>query len=499
MKDLTIGDRIYGPSDQDVFEIVKHIGGGAFGTVFEIRNEQGKQFALKTLSTAGLDDEKLRALMNEGKATPQIQHPNVIRVLFFHDGEQYPLLPPYMITEFADEGTLEDFLDELRKSNTLLTSDELRAIYLPLAEGMKAINVRLVHRDIKPDNIFRLGGQWKIADFGLSKVVGEATRTHTFKGINHIRYCAPEAWNGEENRQSMDMYSMGVTFFEVATLRSPFNPATTGNFWNAWRNAHLFEPPIDPTTINSKLDLALKQLLLKMLDKRSASRYSTWDEVINRLQPAPSPSGSNSSAPGLDVQNLIEQALKSKRQVDEAKLREQERAERSMQLDRLVMFHFGEIRQAVASFVDQFNQRSDDVKLRVHELSEVLGPGFIIFSEGLPRRGKGEVKVAIVGVFGDHDFKGKPIYAWGYVKAPGGKGFNLVLVADEANEPYGKWLTLHVSHGWGSGRDERPSPFPFELHELPKEIGLIGAVHVYNTKVQDFEPGMFEPLIAELL
>lgn len=497
MKDLTIGDRVYGLSDQDVYEIVKHIGGGAFGTVFEVRNEQGEQFALKTISTAGLDDENFRALINEGSKTPQVQHPNVIRVLFFHDGAQYPLLPPYMITEYADEGTLEDFLNDLRKSGTFLTSDELRAIFLPLAEGMKAINEKLVHRDIKPDNILRRGDKWKIADFGLSKIIGEATRTHTFKGTNHPRYCAPEAWNGEENRISMDIYSMGVTFFEVATLRNPYNPAMTGNRLNAWKDAHLFDPPLDPVNFNPQIDLALQQLILKMLDKRPNNRYSSWDDVIQRLQTGPIGTTASGKPQQPDVQHLMEQALQSKRRVDEARLQEEEAAARRMEFNRLVMFHFDEIRQAATDYAEAFNQQSDDIKLKLHRVSKHNGPGFIVLSEGLP--GSRQVEVALVGVFGEHNLKEQSILAWGYVKAPSGKGFNIVLVPDEANDPYGKWLTLHVSHGWGRNQDNRPSPFPFELSELPEEIGLIGAIHVYSTKVLDFEPNMFKPLIAELL
>jgi serine/threonine protein kinase len=498
MTDFKIGDRVYGSPDQGVYEIVRHIGGGAFGTVFELRNEQGEPFALKTISTTGLNEIKFRALINEGNTAIQVRHPNVIRVLFFHDGKQYPIRPPYMITEYADGGTLEDLLNQLRTSNTFLSSDELRAIFLPLAEGMKAINEKLVHRDIKPDNILRLGGEWKIADFGLSKIVGEATRTQTFKGVNHPRYCAPEAWKNEENQQSMDMYSMGITFFEVATLRNPFNPVKPGIGWDSWKEAHFFQMPLDPMSINPHIDLALKQLILKMISKRPGDRYSTWDDVIQRLQTGHNGTAASSNTQPHNVQRLMEQAMQSKRLVDEAKLREQELDARRAEFDKLVMFHYGEIRKSAADIAEAFNQQSDDIKLRLHNVSKYIGPGFIIYSEGLS--GNRQVEVALVGVFGQYKLKGQSIHAWGYAKAPSGRGFNLVLVPDEANDPYGKWLTLHVSHtGLGRKRDERPSSFPFEIHELPNEIGLVGAVHIYNTKVLEFEPGMLEPLIHELL
>jgi eukaryotic-like serine/threonine-protein kinase len=79
--------------------------------------------------------------MNEGQLATKIQHENVLRVLFFHDGRKYEELPPYMIMEFADGGTLEKILNEKRVRNEFFRPEELRSV--------------LVHRDIKPE-IFSL-------------------------------------------------------------------------------------------------------------------------------------------------------------------------------------------------------------------------------------------------------------------------------------------------------------------------------------------------------
>lgn len=124
-----------------------------------------------------------------------------------------------------------------------------------------------MHRDIKPDNILLHNQVLKISDFGLSKVVGAATRTQTFKGINHMRYCAPEAWRLEKNLPAMDMYSMGIVFYEIATLRYPYEVKDTGDFVEVWKNAHLLQVPADPRTHNGSLDLGLAQLIMKMISK----------------------------------------------------------------------------------------------------------------------------------------------------------------------------------------------------------------------------------------
>src|SRR4051794_35538833 len=107
MIDLRPGDTIYGPTEQDPYEIIDLVGYGSFGFVYEVRNKVGERYALKTIHTASLTDLKLRALVNEGKLATEVQHPNVVRVFYFHDGQQYPQFPPYMIMEYVGDGTLE--------------------------------------------------------------------------------------------------------------------------------------------------------------------------------------------------------------------------------------------------------------------------------------------------------------------------------------------------------------------------------------------------------
>jgi len=313
--DLRIGDKIYGKDENEELEIVRFVANGNFGLVYEVKNKDGKSYALKTISTASLDNSGLKTLLNEGRLASGIRHENVITIHYFHDGKKYPHLPPYMIAEFADGGTLEALLTERRRQNLFFSNDDLRNLYTQLCLGIKAINEVLVHRDIKPDNILFSKNILKIGDFGLSKVVSEATRNYTFKGINHILYCAPEAWRTEANTPAMDMYSMGIVFYEIATLNRPYHIEDRGDIVDAWKNAHLMQLPIDPKSFNPALPIEVVQAILKMLSKRPEERYNSWDDIISRLHFHDQLSNSNPR-----INQLVEKALDSHRKAEEARL-----------------------------------------------------------------------------------------------------------------------------------------------------------------------------------
>lgn len=358
--DLRVGDIVFGATEQVEYTIVRLIDSGGFGTVYEVRDQNGNRFALKTILTALLDDTKLRALQNESQLATEIVHPNVTRVFYFHDGRQHVELPPYMIMEYADGGTLKDLLADRKNNSQFVLSNELREMFVELACGMRAINSKLVHRDVKPDNILLVNDKLKISDFGLSKVVGAATRSETFKGINHVMYCAPEAWRQEANLPSMDMYSMGITFYEIATLRHPYTVAATGDFVDAWKMAHFSQSARDPRQLNQHLDPHLAQIILKMISKRSSDRYQSWDLLLERLNV-----DRLDQRRATDVSRLVEVASKKHQQSEDRRLKIEEQNKRRQERQELLRFAFQEISDAAEEIVSSFNASSEFVKLEL--------------------------------------------------------------------------------------------------------------------------------------
>jgi len=228
--------------DQDAkkYNIVKFLGRGSFGDVYLIKeNTSEKLFAIKTFSTPFVDDTVLKSLFNEGRLAQEISHQNVIQYYFFHDGIQYEDLPMYIIMEYAEGGTLEKLIQEKKNKRDFFSNEELIQLFEQLINGMEAINSQLIHRDIKPDNILIQDNVLKISDFGLSKYVTQATRTSTFKGIGCLPFLAPEGWKLDKNTIQMDIYSMGIVFYELASLTFPYE-VTKGDF-EEWQNVHLFQ------------------------------------------------------------------------------------------------------------------------------------------------------------------------------------------------------------------------------------------------------------------
>jgi serine/threonine protein kinase len=493
--DLRPGDIVYGETEDERYEVIRMLGSGAFGIVYEVQSNEGQRFALKTIVTALLDDTTLQILKNEGRLATEIDDENVLNIFYFHDGVAYPQFPPYMLMEFADGGTLEQLIDEKRKLQEQFSADELRPLLLQLASGMKAVNEKLVHRDIKPDNILLVSYVLKIADFGLSKIVGAATRSKTFKGINHLKYCAPEALRLDENTPSMDIYSMGIVFYELSTLKYPYQIETAGDIWQVFRNAHLIQIPVEPDTYNPSLELGLIQLILKMISKRPQDRYSSWNEVIERLQRPEDPSEKSRN-----VSSLVERALDSHRKAEKARLEAEEKARKEKEYNDLVKYCFDEIAQAGQEIVNAFNEASDFAEL---EFKRDTRFSFVIYEEGHRLRAPGiskSVRVEIKPIYDTHKLKDRAIRAWGHAKAPSGRGFNLLLVATDPDDLYGQWITFHVSHNpIARRRDPRPEPFPFEFKELPQEIHHLGALHIYQPKQGLFKAEILNPLIEELI
>ena len=199
------GTRIDGPDGPTSLELGQRVGRGHFGEVFQATHvTSGRKFAVKFPQSSLLDSGEALAFKNDLDKAGRVRHPNVVEVVWVSPNSQ----PPYLVMEYVDGGTLQSELGRCAAARDQLHPDQVRHWFGNLLDGIEAINAVLLHRDIKPDNILIDGGNLKIADFGLAKILDAATRTQTFKEIGAMAYLAPEGWRGETSTIHRDMYAV---------------------------------------------------------------------------------------------------------------------------------------------------------------------------------------------------------------------------------------------------------------------------------------------------
>ena len=179
MPSVSIGTTFTGPNDE-TFAISDFLGRGAFGEVYRASGQaSGTVVAVKLLPMGELPSIPSKAaLLNEVRAALEVKHPNVVQVLFVNDGTSSDI-GPYVVMEYVSGGTLAKLIRSNGQTGTLIPMTRAIEMMIDLAQGARAINQKLIHRDIKPDNILIEGNALKIGDFGISKFVDESTRLHT--------------------------------------------------------------------------------------------------------------------------------------------------------------------------------------------------------------------------------------------------------------------------------------------------------------------------------
>lgn len=304
---ITIGSKVK-DGEGNTYTLTEELGHGGFGCVYKAECEADKSvYAVKTLLYLFGDEATAASFKNEVRISSEVSGEHVIHYIYAHDGDEYPELPPYIIMEYAEGGTLADQIEERKKTNSPYSKEELRNLFLQLVDGMKSINKKLVHRDIKPGNILICNGICKITDFGLAKVASESTRTMSFKGYGTLQYIAPEAWKSEKNTIQMDIYSTGIVFYELALLDYPYD--ISSNDVDAYRSAHMFSRIKRTNDLKNVLGADVASIILAMLEKPVQKRLKSWEEIEEQL-------GNPSLEANGDLGNIVSLAIGKKIETD---------------------------------------------------------------------------------------------------------------------------------------------------------------------------------------
>ena len=252
------------------YEILGKIGTGGMADVYKAKDHKLNRFvAVKVLKPEFREDTTfIRKFRSEAQAAAGLTHPNIVNVFDVGDDEGVY----YIVMELIEGITLKEYIAKKGK----LSIKEATSIAIQVSMGLEAAhNHGIVHRDVKPQNIIiSTDGKVKVTDFGIARAASSNTISSNVMGSVH--YSSPEQVRGGYSDEKSDIYSLGITLYEMVTGRVPFDGDTTV----AIAIKHLQEEMVPPSVYAEDLPYSLEQIILKCTQKSVNRRYDKMEDVI---------------------------------------------------------------------------------------------------------------------------------------------------------------------------------------------------------------------------
>ena len=262
---MMIGDR---------YEILEKIGTGGMSDVYKAKCHKLNRFvAVKVLKQEFSENANFVTKFRvEAQAAAGLMHPNIVNV--YDVGEENGIY--YIVMELVEGITLKKYIEKKAR----LSVKEAVSIAIQVSMGIEAAhNNHIIHRDIKPQNIIiSKEGKVKVTDFGIAKAATSNTITSNVMGSVH--YTSPEQARGGYSDEKSDIYSLGITLYEMLTGRVPFNGETTV----AIAIKHIQEPIPSPREYVSEIPVSVEQIVFKCCQKSPDRRYQSMGELVTDLK-----------------------------------------------------------------------------------------------------------------------------------------------------------------------------------------------------------------------
>lgn len=256
------------------YEILEKIGTGGMSDVYKAKDHKLNRFvAVKVLKQEfGENANFVSKFRIEAQAAAGLMHPNIVNV--YDVGEEGGI--HYIVMELVEGITLKKYIEKKAR----LSVKEAVSIAIQVSMGIEAAhNNHIIHRDIKPQNIIiSKEGKVKVTDFGIAKAATSNTITSNVMGSVH--YTSPEQARGGYSDEKSDIYSLGITMFEMLTGRVPFNGETTV----AIAIKHIQEEMPSPREYVSEIPISVEQIVCKCCQKSPDRRYQSMAELVTDLK-----------------------------------------------------------------------------------------------------------------------------------------------------------------------------------------------------------------------
>ena len=262
---MVIGDR---------YEILESIGAGGMSDVYKAKDRKLNRFvALKVLKKEFSENKEfVSKFRTEAQAAAGLEHQNIVNV--YDVGEENGIY--YIVMELVEGITLKRYIEKKQR----LSVKESVSIAIQISMGLEAAhNNGIVHRDIKPQNIMiSKDGKVKVTDFGIAKATSSNTITSNVMGSVH--YASPEQARGGFSDAKSDVYSLGITLFEMLTGRVPFNGETAV----AIAIMQIQNEMPSPRKYVPEIPVSVEQIVLKCCQKSPDRRYQNMGELVEDLK-----------------------------------------------------------------------------------------------------------------------------------------------------------------------------------------------------------------------
>lgn len=261
---------------QNRYEILDQIGSGGMSEVYRAKcHKLNRLVAIKVLKEEfSTDAVFVKKFKLEAQAAAGLSHPNIVSVYDVVDEGSIH----YIVMELIEGITLKSYITKKGR----LGSKEAIGIAIQVAQGIAAAHDQhIVHRDIKPQNmIISRDGKVKVADFGIARAVSNQTIGAT--AIGSVHYISPEQARGGFSDSRTDIYSLGITMFEMVTGTVPFDGDNTVSI----ALAHLEQAVPPPSRLNPEIPVSLDRIIMKCTQKKPEKRYRDVYELIADLRHA---------------------------------------------------------------------------------------------------------------------------------------------------------------------------------------------------------------------
>src|SRR5215203_2479681 len=258
------------------YRLEEKIGSGGMSSVYRAFDPMLERWVAIKLMHRDIsnDPDQLERFRREARAVAQLNHPHVVTVIDAGEDDG----APYIVFEYVEGETLKERIRRLGR----LPVSEAVAYAIEIGRALESAHAnRLVHRDVKPQNVLiDADGRAKVTDFGIARSLEAQGLTATGRVLGTTDYVSPEQALGHEVTGQSDIYSLGIVLYEMLTGETPFKADTQV----AVAMKHVRDPLPDVQRRRPEISAALASVVERATAKQTENRYATVDEMVHDLE-----------------------------------------------------------------------------------------------------------------------------------------------------------------------------------------------------------------------